>query len=168
MSGDYGFEDYVESTNDAFEAGIPSNFRRPGYLDMRPPEAVPTVKPSKNTVKKWSQYQGYYYDTSMQTRRYLDARRITLQNSGGTEVVAVFWTLPEDRASSVTIRLRPRQSVTLGINLRDEPTQFIDLIDPVTRRVIGITREIPSDATDLVLREGHNGWWVQTFKQNLW
>lgn len=167
MSGDYGFEDYVEASNDAFEKGIPSNFRRPDYLDA-PVRETPMVKPTKNTVKKWSHYQGYYYDTSVQTRRYLDVRRVTLQNSGGTAVVAAFWTEPKDRASTITILLRPRQVVTLGINLRDEPTQFIDLIDPVTRGVIGITREIPSDATDLVLREGHNGWWVQTFKQNLW
>lgn len=165
MNGDYGFEDYVQSTNDAFEKGIPSNFARPTEPTL---QASILPKPTKNTVKKWSHYQGYYYDTSIQLRRYLDTRRVTLQNSGGTPVVAAFWTEPKDRASTVTILLKPKHVITLGINLRDEPTQFIDLINPVTRGIIGITREIPSDATDLVLREGHNGWWVQTFKQNLW
>jgi hypothetical protein len=82
-------------------------------------------------------------------------------------VVARVWTHPKSKLNATTILVKPGQVLTLGINLRDEPTQYVDLVDPVSRETIGITREIPSDAADLVLREGHNGWWVQTFKQNL-
>lgn len=159
MSGDYGLEDYIASSNDAYEKGIP---REAGEIAYVPPP--PSQGATKNVVKNWADYQGYYYATSDQIRRHLDVRRVTIENSGGTNVVAAIFTLPRLPRNTVTILLKPRQTLVLGMNLRDDPVQYVVGIDPTTRKDIGIVREIPSDATNLVFREGHNGWFVQTFK----
>lgn len=156
---DYGIEEYVESSNDAYEKGIPSEAREVPYAPPPPPQGA-----KKNVVKDWANYQGYYYPTSDQIRRYLDVRRVTIENSGGTTVVAAIFTNPRQSANTVTVALKPRETRVLGMNTRDDPVQFVVAVDPKTRRDIGTVREIPSDATNLVFREGINGWFVQSFK----
>jgi homoserine trans-succinylase len=83
--GEYGLEEYIRDTNDAFEKGIPSN-----YGEQSGPLEAPTATPklTRNTVKKWAVYQGYYYDTTHQTRRHLEDHPSEFwRNRGGGEGV---------------------------------------------------------------------------------
>lgn len=52
----------------------------------------------------------------------------------------------------------------LGINSQGETMQFIHLLDPVTKKHVGMPSPFRTDCQSFVLRDGINGWFVHAFK----
>jgi len=108
-------------------------------------------------------------DLGQQIRRDINVRYISLNNSSRRPIgVAINnYMCPMDGEGPVDILFIMQGGETrhLSINPIGGPAQFITLLDPSTKRVVGGPDILSTPSNSFVLRDGLNKWYVQKFYQ---
>lgn len=124
-----------------------------------------------NLVRNFNHDQGIRHpgDLGQQIRRNINTRYISLNNSSRRPIgVAINnYMCPMDGQGPAQIQfiLQGGETKHLGINPVGSPAQFITLLDPSTKQVVGGPDILETPANSFVLRDGLNKWMVQKFYQ---
>lgn len=125
-----------------------------------------TPSNSYNIVRDWNKMQGMTHpsDEHMQIRRDIDSRRVSIENSSERTVSIAIMPYKEGPIPNPQFTLEGGEIINVGVNLPDGPLQFIHIIDPKSKKIIGAPYGLRHDANSFVLRDGINMWFVQAFK----
>lgn len=122
---------------------------------------------SKVMFRNWNLLQGYgdVSDEIVYTRRDINSRKISIENSGYSEVL--FTISPYyDKIGVNYKKLKPHEVFYAAVNTVDDEPQYIFLISTKDKKVIGGPFQIRSDANQYVIRQGLNKWYIQPFQQS--
>jgi hypothetical protein len=118
-----------------------------------------------NITRDWSQLQGFTHPTDdhIQIHRDLNARYITIENSGKRPVgiaITTYFCGPKPKMQFV---MHDGEIKHLGINPQGSAMQFIFMFDPISVEYIGSPTAFRTDANSFVIREGLNGMWIDFY-----
>ena len=119
-------------------------------------------------VRDWNKLQGMTHvsDEHIQIRRDLDARHVSIENSGERAVgVAIATYIDFSPIPKLQMILKPGEIKDVGINTIGGPMQYIHILDPTTQKHLGYPTSFRTDSNQFVLRDGLNSWFVQAFKK---
>lgn len=138
-----------------------------------------------NIVRDWNMLQGVTQQTDEynKIRRDINSRLISIENSSRDKVIGIgiesFLLVPNihfnpDSSNKIPgipevkykFILRPGENRAIGINTPDGPAQYIYIIDPITKRIIGVPTVLATNANQFVLRDGVNMWFVDKFRSS--
>lgn len=125
-----------------------------------------TPSNSYNIVRDWNKAQGMAHpsDEYIQIRRDIDIRRISVENSSERSVAIAIMPYHQGPIPTPQFTLIGGEIKNVAVNLPDGPQQYIHILDPVTKKVVGHPYVIRHDANSFVLRDGLNMWFIQAFK----
>jgi hypothetical protein len=119
-----------------------------------------------NIVRDWNKAQGYSdpSDEIVYIRRDIDIRRVSIQNSSERAIgVAITAYPPDGPLPKPQFMLRGGGVKNLGINTMGGPMQWVWMLDPTTKKMVGEPAPFRTDSNEFVLRDGINKWWVDAF-----
>ena len=120
-----------------------------------------------NIVRDYNKVQGVTHpsDTSNEVLRDYQIRYVNVQNSSLRPIGFAITTYGFGPTPSILKTLLGGEIIHLGINLPDGPSQWMWILDPVTKLPVGPPQIINRHGTDLVLRDGNNLWWMDIFSR---
>lgn len=122
-----------------------------------------------NGIYDWLKLQGMSsaQDSSIQIRRDINTRYVTLENSGDKTVgIAITLFYCSNQTPKIQFYIQGGEIKHLGINTIDGPMQFIHIFDPQTNKPIGSPTSFRTDSNCFVIRMGDIGkYWIQSFKR---
>ena len=118
-----------------------------------------------NITRDYNKVQGTTHptDLSYQIIRDYNIRYVTIQNSGPVFIGIGITTYPNGQTPDILITLKPGEIRHIAINSIGDALQYLWIISPETRMIVGEPSPFHSNANDFVLRYGMNAWWVQRF-----
>lgn len=118
-----------------------------------------------NIIRDWNQLQGTTHpsDEYVQIRRDLNARYITIENSGERWVGIAITTYWCGELPKLQFILGPGEIKHLGINTHGGPMQFIHMLDPETQLSVGTPTAINTRANSFVIRDGIQKMFIQFY-----
>ncbi len=126
------------------------------------------VKPSNayNIVRDWNKVQGMTHpsDEHAQIRRDINVRKVAIENSSERSISVALMPYYSGPIPNPQFTLQGGQIINLAVNVVDGPMQYVHLLDPITKKVVGKTAPLRTDSNSFVLRDGINMWFVQAFK----
>ena len=125
-------------------------------MDMNKVKDYPLLQAVKNPA-----------DLSIQIRRDLNTRYITIENSSLRNTVGVYLSVTDvmEERPEAMFWLAPGEIRHLGVNPMNTVDQFIHLINPETGRECGQPMVLRHNANQFVLRDALNSWYVAPFKR---
>lgn len=119
-----------------------------------------------NIVRDWNKLQGMTHpsDEHIQIRRDIDTRRVSVENSSDRDIAIAIMPYYQGPIPNPQFMLRGGEIKNIAVNNVDGPIQYIHLIDPISRKIIGKPGVLRTDSNSFVLRDGINMWFVQAFK----
>jgi len=118
-----------------------------------------------NTVADYNKLQGMTNpaDQAYQIRRDINARYITVENSGQRPIKVAITTYIYGNTPDVLFSLAAGEVKHLGINSHGSTPQYIWILGFETGMPVGQPTLIRSNSNQLVLRDGNNKWFVDFF-----
>lgn len=127
-----------------------------------------SASPRHNIVRNWNHAQGYgdAPDGAYQIRRDINLRYITVENSGTRPIGFAITNYEPSSGLTPPIRkiLAPGETEHLGINSHGSFAQYLWIIDPQTRKVVGSVDCLRNNSNQFVLRDGLNKWYIHFYK----
>lgn len=122
-----------------------------------------TYKPM-NTVKDFRVLENQPDIGNISLRQNINVRRARLANDSTKDLL-----IGIDISNSCNPRkkfvLHAGEVRDLGVNMPDEPIQFIWIYDPVTGELYNNPHPIRRHVNQLAIKEGANNFWIMDFKQ---
>ena len=121
--------------------------------------------PLHNIVRDYDKAQGTTHptDLSYQIIRDYNVRYLNIQNSSPRPIGIAITNYCDGPVPPIRFSLAGGEIKHLGVNSRGGPTQAVWIIDLQTKKPVGTPYPIQSKGNALVLRDGLNKWWIQTF-----
>jgi hypothetical protein len=125
-----------------------------------------TPSNSYNIVRDWNKVQGMTHpsDEHAQIRRDIDVRRISVENSSERSISIAIMPYYQGPIPNPQFTLSGGEIKNIAVNLPDGPLQYIHIIDPISKGIVGKPFGLRTDSNSFVLRDGLNMWFVQAFK----
>lgn len=119
-----------------------------------------------NIVRDWNKTQGMTHpsDEHIQIRRDIDTRRVSVENSSQRKISIAIMPYGQGPIPSPQFTLNGGEIKNVGVNTHDGPMQYIHIIDPITKKIVGSPYALRTDSNSFVLRDGINKWFIQAFK----
>jgi hypothetical protein len=102
-------------------------------------------------------------DSSIQILRDINYRYITVENSSNRPIGIAIRTYIIKSAPEIDYIIPGGAILHLNINSQGGPTQYIYLLDPQSKKLVGEPTCIMRTSNQLVLRDGLNMWFVSFF-----
>jgi len=118
-----------------------------------------------NTVRDYSKLQGVHHpaDLSNHILRDINVRYITIENSSNRSIGVAITPYRDGPNPKIMFFVVPGEVKHLAVNSRGGPDQFIRCLDPESGLPVSSAKALISNANQFVLRDGVNGWFVETF-----
>jgi hypothetical protein len=125
-----------------------------------------TPSNSYNIVRDWNKLQGMTHpsDEHIQIRRDIDTRRISVENSSERLISISVMPYYDGPIPTAQFTLRGGEIKNVAVNNVDGPMQYLHLLDPVTKKIVGRCCPLRTDCNSFVLRDGINMWFAQAYK----
>lgn len=121
--------------------------------------------PKYNIVRDYNKAQGVYHpsDLSTQILRDYHIRYMSVQNSSPRPIGIAITNYADGPIPPIRFSLAGGEIKHIGINSRGGPSQTVWIIDLQTEKPVGTPHTIRSNQNAIVLRDGINKWWVDSF-----
>lgn len=119
-----------------------------------------------NISRDWNKLQGMTHpsDEHIQIRRDIDTRRIAVENSSERSISIAIMPYYQGPIPNAQFTLKGGEIKNVGVNQPDGPMQYIHIIDPITKKIVGPPYALRHDANSFVLRDGINKWFCTPFQ----